>query len=140
MAEHQYEREIDELLKRLESEHRDPLPFRPRRRTPPWSAGWQRLGGVLGIQSTVERLMLLAVALLLGTFFLGFFAPALARAVGVLAVGCFVGALAVSVWSGAQNRGASYHRHGHAGPSSGRTVDWDRLVWRLRGWLRRFRR
>jgi hypothetical protein len=138
MAEQRYEREIKELLQRLAKESREPLPFR-RRRTPPWVAAGQRLGQLLALQSLVERLMALAVVLLVATLVCGVFAPALSRPAGLLAITCFVGALAVSVWSGAQDGSARRYHPERASYSSGAAVDWNRLVWRVRRWFDRFR-
>jgi len=138
MAEQRYEREINELLQRLAKESREPLPFR-RRRTSAWVAAGQWLRRVLGVQSLVERLMALAVVLLLATLVCGVFAPVLARPSGLLAVTCFVTALAVSVWSG--TKGGNTRRY-HAERTSyphGTSVDWNGLVWRVRRWFGRFR-
>ena len=139
MAEQRYEREINELLQSLAKDNPEPLPFR-RRRTSPWSAARRRVSHLVAVQSIVERLMALAIVLLLATLAFGMFAPTLARLSGYLAVACFVGALAVSVWVGAQTKDPrrydperTYHQRGSA-------VDWDRLVWRVRRWLARFRR
>jgi hypothetical protein len=138
MAEQRYEREIDELLQRMDREQRAPLPFR-RRRAAPWAGLGARLGQLVGGQSLVERLMAAAVALLLATVFLGFFAPGLSRIAGVAAVSCFVAALAVSVWAGVQAPHGSRYRRAPSYPAAG-GVDWDRLGWRIRRWLGRFRR
>ena len=138
MAEQRYEREINELLQRL-SKDNQPLPFR-RRRTPPWTAAWRRVAGIVAVQSIVERLMALAVVLLLATLAFGIFAPALARPSGYLAVACFVGALVVSVWVGAQGNDPRRYHPERTYDRQGSAVDWDRLVWRVRRWLARFRR
>jgi hypothetical protein len=138
MAEQRYEREIEELLQRLAKESREPLAFR-RRRTPPWVAATQRLGQLLALQSLVERLMALAVVLLVATLICGVFAPALSRPTGLLAVICFVGALAVSVWSGAHGGSSRRYHPERTAYSSGTVVDWNRLVWRVRHWFDRFR-
>jgi hypothetical protein len=140
MAEQRYEREIDELLKRLEAEHREPLPFRMRRRGSPWARAWSRLGPLLGPRSTVERLMALAAVLLLATFVLRFVAPALAWALVLIALGCFVSALGLSVWGGVSRRGTQGRWSAEQYPPAGRAVDWDALGWRLRRWFNRFRR
>jgi hypothetical protein len=140
MAEQRYEREIDELLQRLAREDREPLPFR-RRRTPPWTAAWQRLSGTHGVHSLIERLMALAVVLLVATLFLGLSIPALARLSGLLAVISFVAALAVSVGAGAQGRDPRrYQAERLYNGARGGAVDWDALVRRFRTWLRRFQR
>ena len=138
MADNRYEREIDELLRRLESEHRAPLPFR--RRASPWAVAWRRLQHLLTVQSAVERLMALAVVFLLGTIVLGFVSVRFAAPLTALALACFVLALGLSVWQGAT--GHSTHQRPQIRPyySGQGHVDWDRAVWRLRGWLRRFRR
>ena len=138
MAEHRYEREIDELLRRIEGEHRAPLPFR-RQRAAPWAAVWGRARVLLGLQSAVERLMLAAVVLLLVTFLLGLFAPRLAGPLGLLALLSFVAALGLSVWHGANGRGAAQGSRGQYYPAAGSSVDWGGLTWRLRRWLRRLR-
>jgi hypothetical protein len=138
MAEQRYEREIDELLQRLDKEDRQPLRFR-RRRTPPWTAAWRRLSQLSAVQSLVERLMFLSVILLVATLVSGIFFPALARPSGYLAVACFVGALAASVLAGAQgNDPRRYHPERYY-QSRGSTVDWNRLIARARRWLGRFR-
>ena len=138
MAEQRYEREINELLQRLAKESREPLPFR-RRRTPAWIAAGQWLRRVLAVQSLVERLMALAVVLLLATLVCGVFAPALARPSGVLAVTCFVAALAVSVWSGTQGGNSRRYHAERTSYPRGTAVDWNALVWRVRRWFGRFR-
>jgi hypothetical protein len=138
MAEQRYEREINELLQRLAKESREPLPFR-RRRTPPWAAAGQRLQHVLVVQSLVERLMAVAVVLLVATLVCGVFAPVLARPSGVLAVTCFVSALAVSVYSGAQGGNARRYHDERTSYPRGTTVDWNGLVSRVRRWFGRFR-
>ncbi len=138
MAEQRYEREINELLQRLARENREPLPFR-RRRTPPWTAAWRWLSRLTVAQSVGERLMALAVVLLLATVAFGIFAPALARPSAYLAVACFLGALGVSVWSGAQGRDPRRYHPERAYYNQGSAVDWDRLVRRVRRWLGRFR-
>jgi hypothetical protein len=140
MAEHRYEREIDDLLRRMESQHPDPLPFRLRRRTSRWHAAWTRFGTLVGVQSPVERLMGLSILLILATFALGFIAPRFAAPLGLLAVACFVAALVLSVWQGAKGHGSvarSTWQSAHGAPPP---VDWDDLTRRLRRWLRRFRR
>ncbi len=136
MAEHRYEREIDELLRRMESEHGAPLPFR--RRTSSWASRWRRLRDVLIVQSAVERLMAVAALSLLATLILGVFAPRFAAPLAGVALGCFVLALGLSVWHGASGHGPNYGAPSrHYGPQ--RAVNWDQLVWRLRRWLRRLR-
>jgi hypothetical protein len=138
MAEHRYEREIDELLRNLESEHRAPLPFR-RRRVSPWTAAWRRARLLLAVESAVERLMALAVILLLTTFLLGVFAPRLAGPLGLLAVLCFVGALTLSVVNGVSGHTNVDYLRGRSYPHAERGVDWAALSWHLRRWLRRLR-
>ncbi|HZS03118.1 MAG TPA: hypothetical protein VFE37_30695 [Chloroflexota bacterium] len=138
MAEHRYEREIDELLRHMEAENRAPLPFR-RRRARPWTAAWRRVRGFSGGQSLVERLMALAVLLLLATFALRLFVPQFSDAVCLAALGAFIAALAVSVWNGAAGRPTRYQGRAMYGPAAGAAVDWDGLVWRFRRWLRRLR-
>ena len=138
MAENQYEREIDELLRRLDAEQRSPLPFRARRSRRSWNAAWQRVTRFLGPPSMVERLMAVSVILLLATFVLGFVVPRLAWTAAMLAVATFVAALALSVWNGAVGRGRTggYEQpHGY----SANAVDWNGLHWRLRRWWRRLR-
>ena len=139
MAEQRYEREINELLKRLEGEHREPLPFRVRRRTSPWAGFWRRASTALGMQSVVERLMALAVALLAGTILFGFVDRGFAWLIGMLAIACFVGALTLSVWAGATGHRPRHEGNRYPQPGAYRHVDWDALRWRLRHWLRRFR-
>jgi hypothetical protein len=137
MAEQRYEREIDELLRRLEHDSPSPLPFR--RRSAPWVRARRALEGVLAVQSAVERLMALAVVLLLGTLVLGIFAPRFAAPLAGLAVGAFVLALGLSVWNGASGKRTYSAQSGrHYTPHA--TADWNQLVWRARAWLRRFRR
>jgi hypothetical protein len=138
MAEQRYEREINELLQRLAKESREPLPFR-RRRTPAWVGAARRLRQVVAVQSLVERLMAFAVVLLLATLVFGVFAPALARPSGLLAVGCFVAALAVSVWSGTQGGNTRRYHVERTSYPHGTAVDWSRLVWRVRRWFGRYR-
>ena len=138
MADHQYEREIDELLRHMEGENRAPLPFR-RRRTPPWTTAWRRARAITLGQSAVERLMALAAALLLATFALALLAPRLAGPVCVAALSAFVAALVLSVWNGASGHPTRYQGRASYPPVSGAAVDWDGLVWRFRRWLRRGR-
>jgi hypothetical protein len=138
MAEHRYEREIDELLRHMEGENRAPLPFR-RRRTPPWAAAWRRARGATSGHSVVERLMVLAVLLFLSTLVLRFVAPSLASPVGMAALGAFVAALALSVRNGASGHPTRYQGRAASPPVAGAAVDWDGLVWRVRRWLRRLR-
>jgi hypothetical protein len=138
MAEQRYEREINELLQRIAKESHEPLPFR-RRRTPLWVAAGQRLRHVLALQSLVERLMAIAVVLLVTTLVCGVFAPVLARPSGVLAVTCFVAALAISVCSGAQGGNSRRYHTERTSYSHGTSVDWNGLVWRVRRWFGRFR-
>ncbi len=139
MAEQRYEREIDELLQRLDREDRQPLRFR-RRRTPPWTAAWRRLSRLGAVQSLVERLMAAAVLLLVVTLVSGIFVPALARPSGYLAVACFVAALVASVWAGAQGHDPRRYQPERYYQSRASAVDWDRLILRARRWLERFRR
>jgi preprotein translocase subunit SecG len=139
MAEQRYEREINELLQRLDGEEPKPLRFRKRRRAP-WSAAWAHLASVLAVQSLVERLMALAVVFLLAAIALGFMAPVLVRVTILLAVACFIGALALSVWSGAQARDSSRYQPERLHHSQGSAIDWGRVTWRVRSWLARFRR
>src|SRR5689334_15990538 len=138
MAENRYEREIDELLRQLEGEQRAPLPFR-RRRTSPWAAAWRRAQPLLGNHSAVERLMALAVILLLVTCVMGLFAPRLSGPLGLLTVASLVAALALSVLNGAAGHSSAYSGRGRYGPAAGVAVDWDGLMWRFRQWLRRLR-
>ncbi|HEY7066757.1 MAG TPA: hypothetical protein VII06_35145 [Chloroflexota bacterium] len=138
MAENRYEREIDDLLRQLEGEQRDPLPFR-RRRASPWSAAWRRVQPLLGTHSAVERLMALAVVLLLATFVMGLFAPRLSGPLALLAVASLVVALALSVLNGAAGHSSAYSSRGRYAPAAGAAVDWDGLMWRFRRWLRRLR-
>jgi hypothetical protein len=138
MADHRYEREIDELLRHMESENRAPLPFR-RRRAPPWTAAWRRARGAASGQGVIERLMALAIVLLLATFTLGLFAPRLAGPVCLVALAAFVGALALSVWNGASGHPTRYHGRASYPPVAGAAIDWNGLRWRFRRWLRRLR-
>jgi hypothetical protein len=138
MADNRYEREIDELLQRLEGEHRAPLPFR--RRASPWANAWRRIQDALVVQSAVERLMALAVVLLLATIVLGLMAPRFVAPLAALTLGCFVLALGLSVWQGATGHSAHPPPQSHPHYSTQRHVDWDRAVWRLRRWFGRFRR
>jgi hypothetical protein len=138
MAEHRYEREIDELLRRMEGEQRAPLPFR-RRRATPWASAWRRLRGAIRGHSAVDRLTALAVILLLGTFAIGLFAPRLAGPLSVLAVASFVAALALSVWNGASGHSPRYSGRAPYARTTGTAVDWEALIWRFRRWLRRLR-
>jgi hypothetical protein len=131
MAEQRYEREINELLQRIAKESHEPLPFR-RRRTPPWVAAGRRLRRVLALQSLVERLMACSVVLLITTL--------VARPSGVLAVTCFVAALALSVWSGAQGGNSRRYHAERTSYPHGTSVDWNGLVWRVRRLFGRFRR
>lgn len=143
MAEHRYEREIDELLRNMEGEQRAPLPFR-RRRTAPWTDLWRRARTTLGQESGVERLMLLALTLVLAAFALSWLVPSLAGPVaaplGLVALGCLIAALGLSVWNGASGRPTQYHGRTRYAAASGGPIDWDGLLWRFRRWLRRFRR
>lgn len=145
MADNQYEREIDELLRRLDAEHRGPLPFRARRSRRPWTAAWQRLTGGAGPRATTERLVLLAAVVLLATFLLSRVVPAsviqpLSWGAGMLALAAFVGALALSVVTGTTRTGQTPDYGRPYGGYAGRSIDWNRVSWRLRGWWRRFRR
>ena len=72
--------------------------------------------------------MALAVVLLVTTLVCGVFAPILARPSGVLAVTCFVAALAVSVWSGAQGGNSRRYHAERTSYSHGPSVDWNALV------------
>ena len=141
MAEHRYEREIDELLRNIEGEQRAPLPFR-RRRATPWAGTWRRARGILGERSAVEHLVLLALLLVAAAFLFGWLAPALAAPVaaplGLLAIVCLITALGISVWNGATGHPTRYHGRAQYTPSGGGAVDWDAVVWRFRRWLRRF--
>lgn len=136
MADHRYEREIDELLRHIEGENRAPLPFR-RRRAPPWAGAWRRARGAVSGQSMVERLMALAVVLLVATLALTPFAPRMAGPGCLLALGAFVAALALSVWNGASGHPTRYQGRAHGPPAAGATVDWGNLIWRFRRWVRR---
>src|SRR5579883_3066352 len=84
MADHRYEREIDELLRHMEAENRAPLPFR-RRRAAPWTAAWRRARGAVSGQSAVEQLMALAAVLMVGTLLLALLAPRFAGPLGLAA-------------------------------------------------------
>ncbi|HLI29331.1 MAG TPA: hypothetical protein VKZ60_19870 [Chloroflexota bacterium] len=131
MAEKRYEREIDELLRRLEVEYRDPIPFRPRRRPRPWTVARQRLGAALARASLVEQLLLAAIALLGAGLLVRLAGGAQAWVLGLLAVVCFFGGLALAVWQGAQRPYSL--RGGYPAPPR---LDLDRLLYRLRRWLR----
>jgi hypothetical protein len=142
MAEHRYEREIDELLRHIEGEQRAPLPFR-RRRAARWVGAWRRARGTLRGQSAVEQLMALALLLVLTAFVVGWLAPALAAPLaaplGVLAVGCLIAALGISVWNGAAGRPTRYRGRAPYPSAGAGAVDWNALVWQFRRWLRRLR-
>jgi hypothetical protein len=130
MTERRYEREIDELLKRLEAEQPRSRPWGKRARGAWWSAAWRGLRGLVAL-SPVERLMALTVALLLLTLLFGLFAPRVAGFLGVLAIACFATALGLSVARGIAH-GEPLDR------ARGPALDWDTVVWRVRRWLRRW--
>jgi hypothetical protein len=134
---YEYEREIDELLQRLERDDRAPIPFRPRRNQR-WAGASRRLKGLLTLPSAVERLIAASVGLLLVTLLLGLLAPRVAWFVGVAAVVCFATALALSAWQGATGRG-SPGRERYPEAAQGR-VEWGELGEQFRRWMRRFRR
>jgi len=138
MADHQYEREIDELLRHMEGDSRAPLPFR-RRRAAPWAAAWRRMRTLRAGAPAVERLMALAVILLLGTFVLTPFAPGVVGFTCLLAISAFVIALGLSVWNGASGHPNYYPTRPHGSPGAGAAVNWDQLMWRFRRWMRRLR-
>ena len=140
MAEQRYEREIDELLQRIEREQPGPVPFRPRRRQPGWPRAWARLRETVGAQSVVERLMIVALVLVVLTLPLGLFARALNAPLATLAVVCFVAALALSVVGGQHGRAAAADPRGYRYAQHGRSVDWEAVQWRVRQWWKRFRR
>ncbi|MBX5491706.1 MAG: hypothetical protein IRZ14_11160 [Chloroflexi bacterium] len=134
MAEKRYEREIDELLRRLEAEDRAPIPFRPRRRQPPWVRAWRRVTAATAHASPVELLLLAAVGLLLTAVLVRFAGVAQAGLLALLAVVCFFGGLGLAVWQGARR---PYRVYGWGGmSSSGPRWDVDRLILCLRRWLR----
>jgi hypothetical protein len=140
MADDRYQREIDELLKRLERQHQEPLIFRLRRRASPWQSMWRRGYQLVGGHSAVERLVLIAVVFLGLTLLLGLFDSRLALTSAVLSVAALMAALVVSIGEGATgNRPAPRHERGLY-PHPGSALDWGSLSWRLRRWWRRFRR
>jgi hypothetical protein len=139
MPDDRYQREIDELLKGLERQHREPLSFRLRRRGSPWRSIWQRGYGVIGGHSAVERLMMLAVALLGLTLVLSFLAPWFTDLVATLALASFLAALVVSIGEGASGNHSTPHGHRAVHPQPGPAVDWSSLGRRLRRWWRRLR-
>lgn len=139
MAEKRYEREIDELLRRLDDGRQEPLPFRPRRQPSRLRLWLGQLSQAFVLGSLVEWLLAAAVALLLASFVLRLVGMPLSAALAVLAVVCFVSSLTIAVWHGTR-RPAGRH-YGRYGPPPGQSsVDWDGLTQRLRQWWRRFRR
>jgi hypothetical protein len=140
MADDRYQREIDELLKRLERQHQEPLIFRLRRRASPWQSIWRRGYQLVGGHSAIERLLLLAVGLLGVTVLLGSFAPRLVMPVGFLAVACLLAAMVVSIDEGRSGNRSSPPGHRGYMPPSSPALDWSALGWRLRQWWRRLGR
>lgn len=139
MAEKRYEREIDDLLRQLEAEQREPLPFRPRPRPSRWRTEWQRWSGVAAAGSVVEWLMAAAVVLLVLAFLLRVTGLMLAWLVAVLAVGCLFAALALSVVRGARQPGGRERSASHYYRSHREGPDWGEFTARLRRWFNRFR-
>lgn len=133
MAEKRYEREIDELLRRLEAEYREPIPFRPRRRQRPWTTLRRRLASAFADASLIDRLLLAAVVLLIAGLGVRWAGIAQAWVLGVLAVACFFGGLALAVWQGAQRPPSLYN--GYGAPPAAR-LNLDGFLYRLRRWLR----
>ncbi|HZU06556.1 MAG TPA: hypothetical protein VFB73_11295 [Chloroflexota bacterium] len=134
MTERRYEREIDELLKRLEAEQPRPSGRKKQAWAERWAAAWRSLRSLVAL-SPVERLMVLTVALLLLTLLFGLFAPRVAGFLGVLAIACFAMALGLSVARGiahGEARGDLFDR------ARGPALDWGTMVWRVRRWLRRW--
>jgi hypothetical protein len=142
MAEHRYEREIDELLRHMEGEPPAPLPFR-RRRASPWAGAWRRARAALAEQSAVESLLATALLLIVGAFVLGWIAPSLAgplaAPLGLLGLGCLIAALAISIWNGASGHPTRYRGRAQYPAAGGGTVDWHALAWQFRRWLGRLR-
>ncbi len=133
MAE-RYEREIDELLRRLEREQRASLPFR---RRSGWARARRRLIEALTGPAAIERLMGLAAVFFLGTCLLALVVPRFAVSTAVLALACFVLALALSLAGGLAGRRPPWEYRPYR---RGDAVAWDRLVARVRQWLRRLAR
>jgi hypothetical protein len=138
MAEHRYEREIDELLRHMEGEQRAPLPFR-RRRATPWAGAWRRAQGALRDHSLVERLVALAAMLVLAAIVLGWLAPSLTAPLALVGVVSLIAALGISMWNGAAGHPTRYGGRAHYPAADGGAVDWNVLVFRVRRWLRRLR-
>jgi hypothetical protein len=139
MADERYRREIDEVLRRLEQQHPEPVPFRLRRSAGRWRSGWQSLYELFGGRSLVERLMTGALILLVCTLICGLFAPRFVLPVASAAIACFVAGLAVSVSQGiGGSPRVDYPRsRGYAAGSPG--VDWSGLTRSFRRWWRGLR-
>jgi hypothetical protein len=138
MADHQYEREIDELLRHMEGDSRAPLPFR-RLLLASCAAARPRAHATTGGQAAVERLMAAAVILLVGTFVLTPLAPGVVGFTCLMALSAFVAALGLSVWNGASGHPTRYTRGAYGPHAAGAAIDWNQLAWRFRRWVRRLR-
>lgn len=127
-----YEREIDEILRRMDAF----LPSRPS--TPPHRRLWWRLRGWvsgrsprLGVRATPSSLMVAGLVIALTGYVLGRLAPSLSAPLSILALALFVGALALSIARNRRRRPAGWR---------GRPLDYQTgggLIWA--GWLRRWR-
>lgn len=124
-----YEREIDEILRRMDT-------FLPRER--PHLRAWRHLRRWLGslrfvssLQITPSHLMVAGLVLAMLSYLLRAVLPSLAAPASLIAVALFVGAIGLSIARGRRRRAPNWR---------GRTIDYSRgdgLLWD--SWLRRWR-
>jgi len=124
-----YEREINEILRRMDTYlPREPLHRRVRRRVGSWLGVWRPW---LGVRITPSHLMVAGLVFAMLSYLLRAFLPSLTAPAGLLALALFVGAIALSIAQSRRRRPASWR---------GRTIDYspnEGLLWE--GWLRRWR-
>ncbi|MCC7103763.1 MAG: hypothetical protein IT307_01355 [Chloroflexi bacterium] len=130
-----YEREIDELLSRLEGRPRkEPLSRRIGRRVRPYSSGFQSGLRAFLRRPPSEQFMIAALVMVIAAVILGYFAPRIAGYVSALSILCFVVALGLSI---AGRRSPGYQKKWR-----GKIVDYPAgpSIWNsLRKWFRRRR-
>jgi hypothetical protein len=130
-----YEREIDELLGRLEGRLRkEPLSRRIGRRVRPYSHGFQSGIRAFLRRPPSEQFMIAALVMVIASFILGNFAPRIAGYLSVLSILCFVLALGLAI---AGRRSPGYQKKWR-----GKIIDYPTgpSIWtNLRNWFRRRR-
>ncbi len=130
-----YEREIDELLRRLERRLDQPLHVRIARSLGRFFSWLQRAYRSYRMRSKVEQLMMASILLFLLSYLLAFINRPLASLATLLSVALFIMAIATSLSRGPGRFGSVEKRW------RGQIIDYRprsaSIWWRLRQWWRR---